>query len=460
MEFRVRKNARFRKLLGDAKLDFLAYALGSIERILPHIETSRWKVAPAAEKGTRVTWLDSTRRSLKVVLGLNIHDTDSPSHFSVSGIIERRKTPAGVGSIARTIDARERAICEQVVARIGQVLRSGRPDDADTIEAVRQIFDECVIAAHLKKHHQVELDLREILSSLRDLAEQSYENKSLTFGCLIDANDTSVPLENAKFPSDFFQLKKFRFFSDGFRTAYKISAKGGLSGLRGLSRASTSPRAAFYPEWCEDLTRESQGSRLGVALTKQGDILILDGGNLRFTYRLGCWQYWNHSHLVDLLRNAARTQRVPPRSIPKVVRALYRSALDVSFRRSGGLFVLLRNAQNRRKIVRSGDAIDDSRRPTVEKSFDRSLPTRMVQALSRSIVAELAAVDGAVVLNNRGEILAYGAVLDPKKKGRITRTEGSRTKAAVGASNYGLAVKVSSDGDITIYLNGSKFIRV
>ena len=65
-----------------------------------------------------------------------------------------------------------------------------------------------------------------------------------------------------------------------------------------------------------------------------------------------------------------------------------------------------------------------------------------------------------VVLDNGGRILAYGAVLDPKKKGRLRGTEGSRTKAAIGASNYGLAIKISSDGDITVYHDGEKFIRM
>lgn len=38
--------------------------------------------------------------------------------------------------------------------------------------------------------------------------------------------------------------------------------------------------------------------------------------------------------------------------------------------------------------------------------------------------------------------------------------EGSRTKAAIGASNYGLSLKVSSDGDITVYVGGKELIRV
>ena len=69
-------------------------------------------------------------------------------------------------------------------------------------------------------------------------------------------------------------------------------------------------------------------------------------------------------------------------------------------------------------------------------------------------------LDGAVVLNNKGDVLAYGAILAPKKKGRISGTEGSRSKAAIGASNYGLAIKVSSDSEITVYVAGNKLIAI
>jgi DNA integrity scanning protein DisA with diadenylate cyclase activity len=76
------------------------------------------------------------------------------------------------------------------------------------------------------------------------------------------------------------------------------------------------------------------------------------------------------------------------------------------------------------------------------------------------VAAELAGLDGAIVLSNSGELLAYGAVLRPRRSGRIRGHEGSRTKAAVGASLYGLAVKVSVDGDITVFSKGKEFLTV
>jgi len=142
------------------------------------------------------------------------------------------------------------------------------------------------------------------------------------------------------------------------------------------------------------------------------------------------------------------------------VRAIYRAALDSSFRRTGALFVLLRRKASLRDIVRLGDAVNDKRRDAMDVTFDDVLTPIKVQSLPRSVLAELASLDGAVVLSNKGEVVAYGAILEPKKKGRISGAEGSRSKAAIGASKYGLTVKVSSDGDITVYVAGRKLIAI
>ncbi|OHB76257.1 MAG: hypothetical protein A2Z25_16225 [Planctomycetes bacterium RBG_16_55_9] len=155
-----------------------------------------------------------------------------------------------------------------------------------------------------------------------------------------------------------------------------------------------------------------------------------------------------------------RVQRVPPTHIGKVASTIYRVALDVAFRRTGALFVILRSENHLREIVLKGDAIYDSNRHKVDTAFDEALPGKSILSLSRTILVELSSLDGAVVLNNRGKLLAYGAVLNPKKKGKTAATEGSRTKAAIGASNYGISVKISSDGDITVFHKGKEFLRI
>ena len=143
-----------------------------------------------------------------------------------------------------------------------------------------------------------------------------------------------------------------------------------------------------------------------------------------------------------------------------MIGSIYRAALDVSFRRSGGLFVILHNQNQIRSIVREGDAIGDRKRIPPDREFDRVVEAHKIQSLPRAVAVELASLDGAVVLANSGKILAYGAILQPKKAGRLRGSEGSRTKAAIGASNYGIALKISSDGDMTVYYKGDEFFSM
>ncbi len=214
----------------------------------------------------------------------------------------------------------------------------------------------------------------------------------------------------------------------------------------------------YFPDWARPIAQASVEGRWGVSLTRSGEILVFDGGNLRFSYRFGSWQYWNHKHIEKLIQNVARVQKTPPAEVTKVVGGIYRAALDVAFRRTGALFVILKNSNHLRHIVRDGDAIMDERRPKLDRQLDEALTAQKLADLPPAVAAEIAALDGAVVMNNRGTILAYGAVLSPRRGGKLKGTEGSRTRAALGASNYGVAVKVSSDGDMKVYWRGALIV--
>lgn len=454
MDFRVPRNFTLATTLGSSWLSLLEASLSALPRILPHTETSDWRIEKTGANA-RATFTDQGRRSLSLAVEITVGEQT----WSVHGTLKRRSIPAGVGAISRTIDLRERDIAKCVVLEIAETFKAVRTADVATAEALRVGFDERVVARHLRNYHGLDVDLAAWFTALRQLAEQSYENKSLTFGCIVSTKDHSPPSVDSRFPADFLERKRYRALSDGYRTAYRVSTKGALIGFTDLPPRAPEPHR-YYPKWCDELASHSRGKKLALCLTRQGDLLVLDSGRLTLSYRFGRWQYWNHTHIVDLIANAARVQHVPPAGVSGVVRSVYRAALDVAFRRSGGLFVVLRNQHSLRRIVRHGDAIGDSGRPGLDASFDEVLGDLYVQTSPRMIVAELAALDGAVVMANTGRILAYGAVLDPQRKGRVRAAEGSRTKAAIGASNYGLAVKISSDGDITVYLAGKQLIAM
>lgn len=457
----LRANSRLRRTLGDAGVEFLEHSSRSIERILPHVQVSRWEEHRWAEASS--VWTSSNRTAIRVTLAIG--EEEEEASRSLEAVIERRSLP-GIGRAARrTLDQREFDICKLIALRISEVLQKASSHASGaSMRAIRDAFDEYVVASHVETYHGLtQMSVSSVFDALHTLSEQSYENKALTFGCILDPGKT-VKGQEAVFPVDYLSVKKYKALSDGFRTAYHIAANGRILGFIDLDRFEKKKgnltEKHYYPDWAEPIAQASRSGRCGVALSRQGDILVFDEGTLRFTYRYGRWQYWNHAHLVHLLRDRARAQRVPKKILGRVVGAIYRAALDVSFRRSGGLFVVLHNRRSLRDIARSGDAIGDSKRSTTDLEFDTVIREHHIQSLPRVVVVELASLDGAIVLDNSGRIRAYGVVLQPKKAGRLRGTEGSRTKAAIGASKYGLAVKISSDGDITVYYESKEFIKM
>ncbi len=453
----LRANSRLRQRIGQAGEDFLEHAAGAVERLLPHIQVSKWREAPWSTP--QAVWTSSQRSEVRITLAIGERSDEHAR--SLLATVKRRRVLGGMAT--EIIDIREHDICGLIASRITQVMarRPANVDGGASIQAIRNAFDEFVVASHLQSHHRLRLPIASVLGALHTLSEQSYENKALTFGCVLLPGKAGQP-PTAQFPNDFLNSKKYKALSDGFRTAYVVSTDGRVVAFVDLDRYERTPLTEkhFFPDWAEPIARASREGRCGIGLSRQGDLLVFDEGTLRFTYRYGRWQYWNHTHLVKLLRDRARAQRVPRPILGRVVGAIYRAALDVSFRRCGGLFVILHNRQNLREIVRPGDAIAHAHRSATDREFDGVFEGHTIQSLPRAVMVELASLDGAVVLENSGRVLAYGAVLQPKRSGKLRGTEGSRTKAAIGASNYGLAVKVSSDGDISVYFDGKEFIRV
>lgn len=455
----IRANSTLRQHLNEFHVEFLEHAAGAVQRILPHVTLSTWKESGPAK--TRVKWKSSKRTAIVVTLSIRAAADDKGR--SLRAEVTRTLLPGIGGKAGKTLDEREKEICNLIAERISEFANNLSAGDGAGVPpgfqgAVKEAFDESVVAKYVESYHR---PTQALFDALHRLSEQSYENKALTFGCILDASSGKAE-SGSKFPSDYLASKKYKALSDGYRTAYHVSAGGKMLGFIELDlfakKASVSKH--YYPDWAEPIARASRPNRYGIALSRQGDILVFDKGSLRFTYRFGRWQYWNHAHLIYLLRDRARAQRVPTKILGRVVGAIYRAALDVSFRRSGGLFVILHNRKFLKHVVREGDAIGDERRSTVDHDFDSAIGGPNVQSLHRAVLVELASLDGAVVMDNSGRIRAYGAVLQPKKRGRLRGTEGSRTKAAIGASNYGLAVKISSDGDITVYHDGKEFIHV
>jgi len=74
-----------------------------------------------------------------------------------------------------------------------------------------------------------------------------------------------------------------------------------------------------------------------------------------------------------------------------------------------------------------------------------------------TILETIARIDGALILDNDSNLLAFGAILHYPDLADLhpENIEGGRASAAISASRFGRALKISEDGLISFYQNGN-----
>jgi DNA integrity scanning protein DisA with diadenylate cyclase activity len=130
-----------------------------------------------------------------------------------------------------------------------------------------------------------------------------------------------------------------------------------------------------------------------------------------------------------------------------LARAVYATCLDVSFGRTGGCIAVV-DSDRKARVRRYVSNEDILASATADKAkLIRHLVGRPFTQIPRSIREELAALDGAIVLGNEGEVLSAGAIVSVPGGS----DGGGRKAAAKALSRLGLAIKISADGGITAY---------
>ena len=92
---------------------------------------------------------------------------------------------------------------------------------------------------------------------------------------------------------------------------------------------------------------------------------------------------------------------------------------------------------------------EKKKRMLKRKAIISLLEGKKFQDIDRKLRTELISMDGACILNQKGEVCAIGAIIqnDSGSSG------GGRSAAAKKLSTYGFAVKISTDGYIELFVN-------
>jgi len=416
--------------------DDVVLVLRRLEEALPHLEISEWGVADDGDPSREV----------------RIRRTGSPGELACQLPIVGGRLFAQVRSPSGLVSRPDRSILRDLADEARQLLEAPGRARGSLADFGLATFSRA-IARLLGPQVDWEV-VSGTLRSLRALASETYEGHRIAFGLILTTRVSSgdaapLSLEN----------KRFKTLTDGFSTALLLDCRGALAGMVALLASRETVRSSLARPWWFGALADTAArlGGVGVALTRGGDLLIGHRQELIVSQRSGLWMIWRHADLLLRVRQSWRTGEGGG-VLDQVLVAIYRIALELALRRSGGLLIVVSiREQGRRLVVSRGDLLGSPQRRAEERRLDASLERLLVHRTDRRIIADLASVDGALIVDRTGRLIAYGAMV---RSSSSNSTQGARSRAAVAASRRGLAVKVSSDGGISVYRRGKLVVSL
>lgn len=357
-------------------------------------------------------------------------------------------------------------LMKSIIGEMGKIHEVKLLDDYK--HGIESMIIEKAICKSLTNSSSKTLSL--ILSEMSYWSQRTYEGKRMKFGCIVTRKKVGGKSTNSNLHISNVLEKDFSaLLTDGENSFIEISADGYITDY--ISYFKQCDYNLYAPYDNLKLATLSSGSKIGVCLNQEGDVLIFKDKSLLFAKRSGNWVCYSHDEIVSKLSERAGDYE-------DVRRSIYLSALDTSFNRCGGCIVHVNSTEttNVLKHIDDADVLDNNSYVSIqqikkEKSLfsdlagdDSEMETfddflrdskciksatirqlvagRKFQELDRKFRQDMLAMDGATIIGNDGTIIAVGAIV----KIEAGSSGGGRLAAAKTLSNYGVAIKISNDG--------------
>jgi len=189
--------------------------------------------------------------------------------------------------------------------------------------------------------------------------------------------------------------------------------------------------------------------------TAHGDIWARLPNGMRFLRRRGSWQYIDFGPIEAL---------IAPFATPEIARAVLRLAFEASVDRRGALLAITDKSKFVHEIIpATARPIDNE--PSGVGDLVRRLD--ILNPAHATLIRSAAAVDGAVILGKDGKVIDAGCLvtdppaprLDDLGLAALDTFPGARATAARNCSIYGVAIKVSDDGQISLFVAGKMVLE-
>jgi hypothetical protein len=364
-------------------------------------------------------------------------------------------------AIGRVLTARYRALFHPDIAAKGFHLFRGLQED----KYVSSFLDPRLYGSLGSLTSDADR-VTDAIEVLRTSALTTYENRRISTGALLldaacpDSRQRTSQDETLRYSWALTAVRSFSRFVDGMQTVALVDAGGHWVDVIDLDEwapeTKDCPLLPCGPSAYAAHRRSTLGSGdICLTLTPTGEIKAFREGVQVFAFLNGRWR------LTDMRWKYERWMRAM--AVPELAERILQVGLDMAESRRGGLFVILDDPRSASRLVAPEDRLDLDEQPVSRYTNDSKrnlfylLRGKSAGAFSPAMLRSLGAIDGAVVLDATGVVLAFGAILRHHQDGvtsRGQRPEGGRSLAALAASNFGRALKISEDGVLSFYQSG------
>ena len=345
----------------------------------------------------------------------------------------------------------------------------------------------------------------ELFRVLEQWAVKTYEGKNVTMGFVIDPTGISNAGISFKDWISFLEDDYSAVLSDCIHSVFELDKNCNFLGYRSisengeLSHCLLSERVPLrftnvVQQFVPKEPNSNKTNKVGIFLLANGDILLAKDGATRFVKRNMQWLNLSYDAFNNALQNFVSDMydQANIKDAERLISSVYASVLDVSFSHTGGIISIVgpkweEEQENGRpldkilssvdnllmtetEIEQSGKRIDDQeddssaykrKKENRKSALKRKIIRNLIQdkkfiELDRKLRSELIALDGACILDLDGSVYSFGAIIQNDSGS----TGGARAAAAKKLSQYGMAVKVSSDGYIELYIDAESVYAI
>lgn len=335
--------------------------------------------------------------------------------------------------------------------------------------------------------------IEKLFGKLEKWSVKTYEGKNVTLGFVIDPT-VSLDISNEYGTwLDFLDDDSSSLLTDCIHSVIELDAHCNLLGYKSISENEEISACELQQEiplrFMHVVQKFVTDKKVGVFLLNNGDIILAKRQRICFVKRNLRWLNMSYEAFENALEVFVKeNEEIGTQEFYCLLKNVFASVLDVSFSHAGGIVAVVGGDLWKETIARGFDKnslldpcdnllngesceslkeikmrgtedFPEHERQLKEKEINKRLQKRTVllsliqekkfTAMDRKLRSELIGLDGACILDFSGKVYSYGAIIQNDSGS----TGGGRGAAAKKLSRYGLAVKISTDGYIELYVN-------